>query len=175
MTRAIPIRHWPTKANGSSRYAVTAACTWAGYWAGNWACTQETGYVSPGTKTGQRTGTCSSRMTETDSWYGTIPRCARYRTASSPGMILDAAKVREMRRFHGGERAGECGRQAMLRIILDNPIPKGVRATGYEISPISERKSRGISEGRKRSDLRVSLFSCAHRQNHNGFRLIRLL
>ena len=55
------------------------------------------------------------------------------------------------------------------------PDTEGSKSHRYEISPISERKSRGYPKEGKRSDLRVSLFSCAHRQNHNGFRLIRLL
>ena len=88
--------------------------------------------VSPGTKTGPRTGTCSSRMTRTASRSGTTPRCARFSNSFIAGMILECGKGREMRRFHGGERAGECGRQICYQIILDNPIPKGVsvRTTG---------------------------------------------
>ena len=52
-------------------------------------------------------------------------------------------KGREMRRFHGGERAGECGRQAMLPDNTRQPDTEGSKSHRYEISPISERKSRG--------------------------------
>ena len=58
------------------------------------------------------------------------PRCARFSNSFIAGMILDAAKGGEMCRIYGGKGAGEGGRKFCYRIILDNPIPKGRRATG---------------------------------------------
>ena len=103
------------------------------------------------------------------------PRCARFSNSFIAGMILDAAKVEKCAGFMVAKEPVNVDGRLCYRIILDNPIPKGVRATPpVRDKPDIRKKKQGTSEGR-RSDLRVSLFSCGHRQDHNGFRLIRLL
>lgn len=92
------------------------------------------------------------------------PRCARFSNSFIAGMILDAAKVEKSAGFMVAREPVKVDGRLCYRIILDNPIPKGSKSYRYEISPISERKNRGHPEEGKRSDLRVSLFSCGHRQ-----------
>ena len=81
-------------------------------------------------------------------------------------------KGREMRRLHGGERAGECGRQAVLPDNTRQPDTERGKCKDhrYEISPTHERKSKGHPEEGRTTDLRVSLFSCGRRQKErDGF------
>ena len=58
------------------------------------------------------------------------PRCARFSNSFIAGMILDAAKVEKCADFMVAKEPVNVDGRLCYRIILDNPIPKGVRATG---------------------------------------------
>ena len=58
------------------------------------------------------------------------PRCARFSNSFIAGMILDAAKVEKCAGFMVAKEPVNVDGRLCYRIILDNPIPKGVRATG---------------------------------------------
>ena len=60
----------------------------------------------------------------------TAPRCARFSNSFIAGMILDAAKVEKCAGFMVAKEPVNVDGRLCYRIILDNPIPKGVRATG---------------------------------------------
>ena len=79
--------------------------------------------------------------------------------------------------FRKGIQVEACGRQAVLPDNTRQPDTERGKCKNhrYEISPTPERKSKGHPEEGRTTDLRVSLFSCGRRQNHNGFRLMRLL
>ena len=60
------------------------------------------------------------------------PRCARFANSFIAGMILDAAKVEKCAGFMVAKEPVNVDGRLCYRIILDNPIPKGVsvRTTG---------------------------------------------
>ena len=60
------------------------------------------------------------------------PRCARFSNSFIAGMILDAAKVEKSAGFMVAKKPVNVDGRLCYRIILDNPIPKGVsvRTTG---------------------------------------------
>ena len=58
------------------------------------------------------------------------PRCARFSNSFIAGMILDAAKVEKSAGFMVAREPVTVDGRLCYRIILDNPIPKGRRATG---------------------------------------------
>ena len=94
-------------------------------------------------------------------------RCARFSNSFIAGMILDAAKVEKCAGFMVAKEPVNVDGRLCYRIILDNSIPKGVRATGT--------KKQGISEGRKKIRPPGVPFFMRPQADHNGFRLIRLL
>ena len=58
------------------------------------------------------------------------PRCARFSNSFIAGMILDAAKVEKSAGFMVAREPVKVDGRLCYRIILDNPIPKGIRTTG---------------------------------------------
>ena len=93
------------------------------------AFTPATGCASPMTRTGRRTGTCSSPTTRTASQSGTT-RCARFSNRLHRRDDTRRGESGEMRGIHGGEDPVRVDGKLCYRIILDNPIPKGLKAIG---------------------------------------------
>ncbi|WHX12935.1 hypothetical protein QMY64_19230 [Phocaeicola dorei] len=90
------------------------------------------------------------------------PRCARFSNSFIAGMILDAAKVEKCAGFMVARELVKVDGKFCYRIILDNPIPKGRRATEYEMNTGPLKRNGGHPAEGRDSDSRVSLFSCGH-------------
>ena len=89
------------------------------------------------------------------------PRCARFSNSFIAGMILDVAKMEKCAGFMVARDPVRVDGKLCYRIILDNPIPKGLKGHRREIGTGPRQKKRkGHPAAGRNTRCRMSLFSC---------------